>query len=163
MSPLPSSTESQAPTFLATLQNILAILEDDVLPAIQDNTYITLVNELQVLYNIHSASVGTSIASNVTNFINASNASNASNVTNFINVLQVLETMYDSMSYSQRDRAYENINYSNLMNTAQSFWNAMSPDEKMDYRTNMGQPEIQFGGPVHRIIYQYYYHNNIVL
>ena len=163
MSSLPSSTESQAPTFLVTLQNILAVLEDDVLPAIQDNTYITLVNELQVLYNIHSASVGTSIASNVTNFINASNASNASNVTNFINVLQVLETMYDSMSYSQRDRAYENINYSNLMNTAQSFWNAMSPDEKMDYRTNMGQPEIQFGGPVHRIIYQYYYHNNIVL
>ena len=159
MSPLPSSTESQAPTFLATLQNILAVLEDDVLPAIQDNTYITLVNELQVLYNIHSASVGTSNSI----VINASNASNASNVTNFINVLQALETMYDSMSYSQRDRAYENINYSNLMNTAQSFWNAMSPDEKMNYRTNMGQPEIQFGGPVHRIIYQYYYHNNIVL
>ena len=39
----------------------------------------------------------------------------------------------------------------------------MSPDEQREYRTNMGTSDIVFGGPVHRIIYQYYYHNNIVL
>ena len=146
-----SSRESQAPTFLVTLQNILAVLEDDVLPAIQDNTYITLVNELQVLYNIHSGTSNSNISASNINNIN--NINSISNVTNFNNVLPVLITMYDSMSYSQRDRAYENINYSNLMSTARSFWSAMSLAEQREYRTNMGQPEIEFGGPVHRIIY----------
>jgi hypothetical protein len=134
------------PTFLTTLQNILTLLEDDVAPLIQDNVYLTLVNELQVLYNIHSASVKTNVA-------NVSNVSNISNVSNFNNVLPVLITMYDSMSYVQRERAYENNNYRNLMNTARNFWNAMSLDEQREYRSNMGQSEIEFGGPVHRIIY----------
>ena len=88
---------------------------------------------------------------------------NISNVTNFTDALSLLERMYDSMSYSQRNVAYENNNYANLINIARNYWNAMSPDEQREYRTNMGTSDIVFGGPVHRIIYQYYYHNNIVL
>jgi hypothetical protein len=161
MSPGPSSRENQSKTFLATLQNILAVLEDEVSPAIQDNTYIRLVNELQILYNIHNGTNGTNGTNNTSalnsnsnsNSNNISNVTNFSNISNFSNVLPALETMYDAMSYTQRNRAYENNNYTNLMNTARSFWNAMSLDEQRDYRTNMGQPEIEFGGPVHRIIY----------
>ena len=151
MSPGPDNAENQDqrqrqdPIFLATLQNILEVLEDEVSPAIQDNTYIRLVNDLQILYNIHNSNTS---ASN-----NINNINNISNVTNFNNVLPVLITMYDSMSYLQRERAYENSNYTNLMRTALNFWNAMSLDEQREYRTNMGQSEIEFGGPLHRIIY----------
>uniref|UniRef100_A0A6C0KT00 Uncharacterized protein n=1 Tax=viral metagenome TaxID=1070528 RepID=A0A6C0KT00_9ZZZZ len=89
MSPGPSNRENQGQTFLATLQNILAVLEDEVSPAIQYNTYIRLVNDLQILYNIHNGT-------------------------------------------SSLNRAYENNNYANLMNTARSFRNAMSLDEQRD-------------------------------
>ena len=147
----PGSTSIEEPTFLATLQTLLAVLEDDVSQAIPENTYLTLVSQLQILYNIHSGTSNSNISASNINNIN--NINSISNVTNFNNVLPVLITMYDSMSYSQRQRAYENNNYTNLMNTARSFWSAMSLAEQREYRTNMGQPEIEFGGPVHRIIY----------
>jgi hypothetical protein len=170
MSPGPSNRENQGQTFLATLQNILAVLEDEVSPLIPENTYLTLASQIQILYNIHNNSgCGSGSVSytydgsgnyftrvgRLSGIVSNSNSNNiiSSNVTNFNNVMPVLITMYDAMSYSQRQRAYENNNYTNLMNTARSFWNAMSIAEKRDCLTNMGQPEIEFGGPIHRIIY----------
>ena len=84
---------------------------------------------------------------------NYENSNSNNNSANFTNALSIVERMYHAMSYVDRDRAYENNNYTNLMNTARSFWDAMSLDEQRDYRTNMRPSEIEFGGPVHRIIY----------
>jgi hypothetical protein len=159
MSPGPTNIED--PTFLATLQNILAVLEDDVAPLIPENIYLTLVSQLQILYGIHNNSGHGSVSliagfgrlTGIVSNSNSNNVSNISNVTNFTDSLSIVERMYDSMSYVERERAYENNNYTNLMNTAQNYWNAMSSDEQREYRTNMRRNEIEFGGPIHRIIY----------
>jgi hypothetical protein len=171
MSPGPSSIEN--PIFLTTLQNILAVLEDDVSPLIPENTYLTLVNQLQILYGIHNNSGNISytsanysvydssanysafgrIASAVSSSNSANASANASASANFTNVLSILERLYAAMSYVERDRAYENNNYATQMNIARNYWNAMSLDEQRDYRSNMRRSEIEYGGPVHRIIY----------
>jgi hypothetical protein len=202
MSPGPTSIEN--PTFLATLQTILAVLEDDIAPLIPENTYLTLASQLQILYGIHNNSASGSgsgsgsgsvsytydnsanyftgfgrlsgIVSNsnsnnsgsvsytydnsgnyftgfgrMSGIVSNSNSNNS--ITNFTDALLIVERMYDAMSYVERERAYENNNYTNLMNTARNYWNAMSLDEQRDYRTNMRRDDIEFGGPVHRIIY----------
>ncbi len=61
MSPGHDYIESINPTFLTTLQGILAVLEDDVAPIIPENTYLTLVNDLQMLYSIHNATASARI------------------------------------------------------------------------------------------------------
>ena len=48
--------ERQEPTFLTTLQEIMTILEEEVLPNIEENTHLKLVNRLQILYNLHTGS-----------------------------------------------------------------------------------------------------------
>lgn len=54
--------ESQAdgqepePTFLTKLQEIMTILEEEVLPNVEENTHLKLVNGLQRLYNLHTGS-----------------------------------------------------------------------------------------------------------
>ena len=203
MSHVPNYEENQNtnPTFLATLQTILAVLEDDVAPTIPENTYLRLVNELQILYGIHSTNVSnTSAINNMSamggvnfvqtyvidtsnnidmtslpyrpsvrrvidssnsststvdnnNIINIDNIDNIINIDNFTTVLSRLEIMYNNMSYVERDRAYENSTYNNLMNIARGNWRSMSSDEQRNYRTNMQRTDIEFGGPVHRIIY----------
>ena len=185
MSPGPNYEENQStnPTFLATLQTILAVLEDDVSPAIPENTYLTLVNNLQILYGIHSTSVTNSgtINSGTINMlsgmgrgatIDSSNSYtsnsytsnsytsnsytstiNNNNIANFTNALSSVEIMYDNMSYVERGTTYENNTYNNLMNVARDYWQSMSSDEQRNYRTNMRRDGIEFGGPVHRIIY----------
>lgn len=50
MSPGPDYIEIINPTFLITLQGILAVLEDDVAPIIPENIYLTLVIDLQMLH-----------------------------------------------------------------------------------------------------------------
>jgi len=170
MSPGPSSIEN--PTFLAILQNILAVLEDEVAPLIPENTYLTLASQLQILYGIHNNSPRGSgrgiytydnsgnyftgvgrLSGIVYNSNNNNNVTNVTNVTNFTDALLIVERMYDAMSYVERERAHENNNYTNLMNTARNYWNAMSLDEQRDYCTNMRRDNIEFGGPIHRIIY----------
>ena len=49
-----NSIQNQTPTFLTTLQATLNIL-DDVSGSIEENTYLTLTNNLQQLYNIHTS------------------------------------------------------------------------------------------------------------
>ena len=49
-----NSIQTQTPSFTTTLQATLDIL-DDVSGAIPENTYLTLTNNLQQLYNIHTS------------------------------------------------------------------------------------------------------------
>ena len=49
-----NSIQNQTPTFLTTLQSTLNIL-DDISGSIEENTYLTLTNNLQQLYNIHTS------------------------------------------------------------------------------------------------------------
>ena len=58
-------TQNQTPTFLTTLQATLDIL-DDISGRIDENTYLTLTNNLQQLYNIHTSNP----TSNTTSYAN---------------------------------------------------------------------------------------------
>ena len=49
-----NSIQNQTPSFLTTLQATLNIL-DDISGRIDENTYLTLTNNLQQLYNIHTS------------------------------------------------------------------------------------------------------------
>ena len=49
-----NSIQNQTPSFLTTLQATLDIL-DDISGRIDENTYLTLTNNLQQLYNIHTS------------------------------------------------------------------------------------------------------------
>ena len=49
-----NSIQNQTPTFLTTLQATLDIL-DDISGRIDENTYLTLANNLQQLHNIHTS------------------------------------------------------------------------------------------------------------
>ena len=56
-------TQTQNPSFMTTLQATLDIL-DDVSGAIPENTYLTLTNNLQQLYNIHTSNSTSNPTSN---------------------------------------------------------------------------------------------------
>ena len=48
--------QGQEPTFLTKIQEIMTILEEEVLPNVEENTHLKLVNRLQHLYNLHTGS-----------------------------------------------------------------------------------------------------------
>jgi hypothetical protein len=48
-----TENQTQDPTFLTTLKAIYAIIYDEVSPSITDNTYLTLLDNLQLLYVSH--------------------------------------------------------------------------------------------------------------
>ena len=56
-------TQNQTPTFLTTLQTTLDIL-DDISGRIDENTYLTLANNLQQLHNIHTSNPTSNSTSN---------------------------------------------------------------------------------------------------
>ena len=58
-----NSIQTQNPSFMTTLQATLDIL-DDVSGAIPENTYLTLTNNLQQLYNIHTSNSTSNPTSN---------------------------------------------------------------------------------------------------
>ena len=58
-----NSIQTQTPSFTTTLQATLDIL-DDVSGAIPENTYLTLTNNLQQLYNIHTSNATSNSTSN---------------------------------------------------------------------------------------------------
>ena len=141
--------QGREPTFLTKQQEIIAILEEEVLPKVEENTHLKLVNELQILYNLHT---GTNTSFERRNFT-ASNTAN-SNVTNFIRVLSELDTEYNSWTYdtnyaygisvnpnttqSYRDEINtefrEFSNYNRRMREALEYWNALSFDEQTNIR-----------------------------
>ena len=85
MSPGPDYIEIINPTFLTTLQGILAVLEDDVAPIIPENIYLTLVNDLLILYSIHDASANHNASANASNRIRPSISSTINNNNNINN------------------------------------------------------------------------------
>ena len=58
-----NSIQTQNPSFMTTLQATLDIL-DDVSGAIPENTYLTITNNLQQLYNIHTSNSTSNSTSN---------------------------------------------------------------------------------------------------
>ena len=64
-----NSIQNQTPTFLTTLQATLNIL-DDISGSIEENTYLTLTNNLQQLYNIHTSNPTANPTSNPTSYAN---------------------------------------------------------------------------------------------
>jgi hypothetical protein len=48
-----TENQNKDPTFLTTLKTILTHIKDDVSPSITDNTYLTLLDNLQLLYVCH--------------------------------------------------------------------------------------------------------------
>jgi hypothetical protein len=48
--------QGQEPTFLTKIQEIMTIFEEEVLPNVEENTHLKLVNGLQCLYNLHTRS-----------------------------------------------------------------------------------------------------------
>jgi hypothetical protein len=58
--------ERQEPTFLTKIQEIMAIFEEEVLPNVEENTHLKLVNALQHLYNLHTGSNSGYVTRNLT-------------------------------------------------------------------------------------------------
>lgn len=86
----------EEPTFLTKLQEIMAILEEEVLPKIDENTHLKIANELQILYNLHTGTNTSCVRRNFTATATPSTNTANSNVTIFIRVLSELDTEYNS-------------------------------------------------------------------
>ena len=96
-------TQNQTPSFLTTLQATLDIL-DDISGQIDENTYLTLANNLQQLHNIHTSNP-TSNPPIITS-INHSNTDYTSTIS------------YASISNFDISNANTNINNNNNINTS---------------------------------------------
>ena len=48
-----TENQNKDPTFLTTLNVIYAAIKDDISPSITDNTYLTLLDNLQLLHDIY--------------------------------------------------------------------------------------------------------------
>ena len=64
-----NSIQTQTPSFLTTLQATLDIL-DDVSGAMPENTYLTLTNNLQELYNMHTSNSNSTSTSTSNSYAN---------------------------------------------------------------------------------------------
>ena len=173
--------QTQNPSFLTTLQATLDIL-DDISSRIDENTYLTLANNLQQLHNIYTSSntiSSNTISSNTITNIRTSyeNENNNNNENNYVNenamdssqLRQVisrfsqLQTMWRNMSDVQhaeydrdnlRGNSMNNINmeFNSLWRSARNAWQALSIEEQNDYRNN--NPAIIYDSPVWRILFQ---------
>lgn len=126
MSPGPDYIESINPIFLTTLQGILAVLEDDVAPIIPENTYLTLVSDLQMLYNIHNATANHNAR------VNTSSTTSARII-----------YAYDSISYTYDSSA----NYLTGFGRMVTNYSSSSSSSSTNNNNN------NYGGPVHIIVY----------
>ena len=132
-------------TFLTILRATMDEI-DNILPLIQDNIYLRLVNNLQSLYNIHTTITNTTIT-NTTNTITTNTITtntittntitdddddivvahdgitNNINITNFDTTLLVSEYMRENMTPEQRELHIASVNpifpeeYRNNINT----------------------------------------------
>ena len=133
-------TQTQNPSFMTTLQATLDIL-DDVSGAIPENTYLTITNNLQQLYNIHTSNANQNSTSNanppittpinytnndyisdtsyasIRNFdISNANIINNNNINyNYINNIESLNEESNIIGYSTRTRL---VLYGNVFNNA---------------------------------------------
>ena len=128
-------TQNQTPSFLTTLQATLDIL-DDISGRIDENTYLTLANNLQQLHNIHTSNstsnppIITSINhsntdytstisyASISNFDISNNINNNNNINTSINEnIRSLNEETNRMNYSTRTRL---ILYGNAYNNGAS-------------------------------------------
>ena len=133
-------TQNQTPSFLTTLQATLDIL-DDISGRIDENTYLTLANNLQQLHNIHTSNptsnanppimtpinytnndyVSTISYASIRNFDISNNINNINNYTNnnenIQSRIQSLNEETNRMNYSTRTRL---ILYGNAFNNGAS-------------------------------------------
>ena len=118
-----NSIQNQTPTFLTTLQATLNIL-DDVSGSIEENTYLTLTNNLQQLYNIHT--------SNPT----ANPTANPPIITpiNYTNNDYISTISYASIRNFDISNAINNIN--NYTNTTNNNENIQSRTQSLNEETN---------------------------
>ena len=167
--------QTQYPSFLTTLQATLDIL-DDISSRIDENTYLTLANNLQQLHNIHTSSntsfINTSIRTSYENENNNGNenenenenAMDSSQLRQVISRFSQLQTLWRNMSDVQhaeydrdnlRGNSMNNINmdFNSLWRSARNAWQALSIDEQNDYRNN--NPAIMYDSPVWRILFQH--------
>ena len=159
--------QTQDPSFLTTLQATLDIL-DDISSRIDENTYLTLANNLQQLHNIHTSS--NTISSNTissNSYINENynvneNAMYSSQLRQVIVRFSQLQTMWRNMSDVQhaeydrdnlRGNSMNNINmdFNSLWRSARNAWQELSIEEQNDYRNN--NPAIMYDSPVWRILF----------
>ena len=165
--------QTQDPSFLTTLQATLDIL-DDISSRIDENTYLTLVNNLQQLHNIHTSS-NTSFSNTISsnsyenenynenenNNVNE-NAMYSSQLRQVIVRFSQLQTLWRNMSDVQhaeydrdnlRGNSMNNINmeFNSLWRSARNAWEALSIEEQNDYRNN--NPAIIYNSPVWRILF----------
>ena len=166
--------QTQDPSFLTTLQATLDIL-DDISSRIDENTYLTLANNLQQLHNIHTSS-NTSFSNTISSnsYINENynmnennnineNAMYSSQLRQVIVRFSQLQTLWRNMSDVQlaeydrdnlRGNSMNNINmdFNSLWRNARNAWQALSIEEQNDYRNN--NPAIIYDSPVWRILFQ---------
>ena len=166
--------QTQDPSFLTTLQATLDIL-DDISSRIDENTYLTLANNLQQLHNIHTSS-NTSFSNTISsnsyenenynvneNNNDNENAMDSSQLRQVIARFSQLQTMWRNMSDVQhaeydrdnlRGNSMNNINmdFNSLWRSARNAWQALSIEEQNDYRNN--NPAIIYDSPVWRILFQ---------
>ena len=159
--------QTQDPSFLTTLQATLDIL-DDISSRIDENTYLTLANNLQQLHNIHTSS-NTSFSNTISSnsYINENNNENenamySSQLRQVIVRFSQLQTLWRNMSDVQhaeydrdnlRGNSMNNINmeFNSLWRSARNAWEALSIEEQNDYRNN--NPAIIYNSPVWRILF----------
>ena len=111
-----NSIQTQNPSFMTTLQATLDIL-DDVSGSMPENTYLTLTNNLQLLYNIHTSNSTLNSTSNSTSNANPSiTTSNANpSITTPINYTR--NDYVSDISYASiRNFDISNISYASIRN-----------------------------------------------
>ena len=130
--PNPNPNQNQTPTFLTTLQATLDIL-DDVSGAMPENTYLTLTNNLQELYNMHT--------SNPTSNANPpSNSTSHANPPITIPINYISDISYASISnfdISNANNTINNINNNNINNINNNYnENIQSRIQSLNEETN---------------------------
>ena len=131
------------------MQATLDIL-DDISSCIDENTYLVLANNLQLLHNIHTSS------NTRTNTRRSMNIMDSSQLRQVISIFSQLQTMWRNISHVQlteydRDNfcgnSMNNINmeFNSLWRSARTSWQALSIDEQNDYRNN--NPAIIYDSP----------------
>ena len=166
--------QTQDPSFLTTLQATLDIL-DDISSRIDENTYLTLANNLQQLHNIHTSSntsfsitISSNSYENENYNVNENNNDNenamySSQLRQVIVRFSQLQTLWRNMSDVQhaeydrdnlRGNSMNNINmdFNSLWRSARNAWQALSIEEQNDYRNN--NPAIIYDSPVWSILFQ---------
>lgn len=117
-------SETQNPSFLTTLQATMTIL-DDISTQIDENAYLTLANNLQQLYTIHTSyyppitrpTSPTSIISSVTSVSSVSSGSSVSSVSSVPSTSNRPIINYDlSGNIDNNTNNDNNTNYNNNLN-----------------------------------------------